>query len=108
MNIVQSRGRLIVRRAVMVLAVVELLVVSYVSSFGVTSWLAGRGAISYQTWDTANVTIHLPLTWYKNESRLPGDLALNRFQRWCCDEGMTAREQSKKSQSRSDASINPD
>jgi hypothetical protein len=73
-------------------AITLLVFVGYMSSYGLLSWLAGRGFISVETWVWTGQTIHRPLIWYKIDSGLPGAQTLKRFELWCFDLGEDARD----------------
>ena len=73
-----SRSR-IVRRAVMVVAVVALLVSWYVGAYCGTYWLMGRGTLSVPTGIQIECTVFAPLVRYDG----PGSKSLEKWRRWC-------------------------
>jgi hypothetical protein len=77
------RRRRIVRRAVMVLAVVVLLPIWYIGSVGFVVYLAGasllpKGAQTHPCWHLMR-----PALWYVNHPELPGSEMCRRYLQWC-------------------------
>lgn len=73
------RKRRIVKRTTMATAVVVLLVSGYVSAYGWTYWLWGRGAISIRTLARLERNLFAPLHRYDG----PGSKSVEEWATWC-------------------------
>ena len=76
----------IVRRAVMVIAVVVVLTGWYVSSYMSLNWCVGRQLVSLTTFDTLVETVFRPITEYRN-SDWPGSQTLKAIDCLCYQRG---------------------
>jgi hypothetical protein len=82
----ERRPRRIVRRAVMVVAVVVLLLSGYLSAFISAAWLYGHGTISYPTFATLRDTVFAPANWY-GHTYFPGGPTLGRCVEYAHNQG---------------------
>ena len=79
MDVPLTPRRRIVRRAVMVVAVVVLLPAAYICAYGETYWLWGRGTISIRTLTRLELNVFAPLHYYDG----PGSKSLREWCGWC-------------------------
>jgi hypothetical protein len=87
----ELRPRRIVRRAVMVVAVVVLLVSGYVGSFLGVQVLDGAGWLPRSSLPIL-IVVYQPLSWYVTESDLPGAKECGSMTRAVYEFGSSYRE----------------